>query len=154
MLSARDFLRRLSSRSIAKALAMSYRVTLLVVAALSAAPANAHHSFAAFDMDREVSIEGVVASYVLSNPHAHLTVKVPPGTRNASQTGTWDIEGAAANIMRRQGWNAETFKRGDRIKLVGHPLKSGDRGISLFYVIRADGTHLYQDIARPRAAAK
>jgi hypothetical protein len=133
---------------------MNFRATLSIGVALVAGPAIAHHSFAAFDMEKEVSLEGIVASYVLTNPHAHLTVKVPPGAKNAAQTGTWDIEGAAANIMRRQGWNAQSFKRGDRIKLVGHPLKSGDKGISLFYVIRADGSHLYQDIARPKAAAQ
>ena len=126
---------------------------LSLVAAVAAMPAIAHHSFSAFDMDREIVIEGVVYSYQLTNPHAHLTVKVPPGGKEPGKAGTWDVEGAAANIMRRQGWTAQSFKAGDRITLVGHPLKSGDRGLSLFYVIKPDGSRLYQDIARPKAGA-
>jgi hypothetical protein len=126
----------------------------ILCVAIIASRAMAHHSFSAFDMDKEVTVEGVVFSYQLMNPHAHMTVKVPPGGSNPAQAGTWDIEGAAANIMRRQGWTAQSFRPGDRVKLVGHPLKSGDRGLSMFYATKPDGTRLYQDIARPRAAVK
>jgi hypothetical protein len=126
----------------------------IVCVTLLAGQAMAHHSFSAFKMDQEVTVEGVVFSYQLMNPHAHMTVKVPPGGNIPSQAGTWDIEGAAANIMRRQGWTAQSFKPGDRVKLVGHPLKSGDRGLSLFYAIKPDGTRLYQDIARPKAMVR
>lgn len=132
-----------------------YLAALALVATLAmAGPAVAHHSFAAFTMDREITIEGVVASYTLQNPHAHIVVKVPPGASDPALVGTWDVEGAAANIMRRQGWTATTLKAGDKIKLVGHPLKSGQKGLSLFYGIKPNGVRLYQDIARPKGVAK
>jgi len=38
--------------------------------------------------------------------------------------------------------------------LVGHPMKDGSKGISLFYAIRPDGTRLYHDIARPKDDVK
>jgi hypothetical protein len=154
MNNARNSLRLLFNHYSRGVIVVICRPLLVVIAALVAAPTVAHHSFSAFDMEKAVTIEGVILSYQLINPHAHLTVAVPPGAKDSASVGIWDIEGAAANIMRRQGWNAQTFKRGDRIKLVGHPLKSGDRGISLFYVIKPDGSHLYQDIARPKPAAK
>ena len=43
---------------------------------------------------------------------------------------------------------------GDPIRLVGHPMKDGSKGISLFYAIRPDGTRLYHDIARPKDDVK
>ena len=54
------------------------------------------------------------------------------------------------NIMGRQGWTRVTFKAGDAIMLVGHPMRDGSKGISLFYVILPDGKRLYHDIARPK----
>ena len=52
--------------------------------------------------------------------------------------------------MGRQGWTRATLKAGDAITLVGHPMKDGSKGISLFYVIMPDGKRLYHDIARPK----
>jgi hypothetical protein len=129
---------------------MNYPTLYATLVAALATPALAHHSFAAFDMSKQVTLKGSVESVRLENPHMHMIVKVPEGT----QAGRWDIEGASANIMRRQGWSATSFKAGDKITIVGHPLRSGDRGVSLFYAIRADGTRLYQDIARPKHDAQ
>jgi hypothetical protein len=127
----------------------------LLLAALAASPlATAHHSFAAFDMSKEVVLQGVVQSWVLQNPHAHMVIRVAAKGAGDKAAGLWDVEGAAANIMRRQGWTSRSFKSGDTITVVGHPLRAGDRGLSLFYAIKADGTRMYQDIARPAAVAK
>lgn len=117
--------------------------------------ASAHHSFAAFDMSKNITIEGTVVDYKLENPHAHMSMKVESVDGKAQpKVVTWDVEGAAANIMRRQGWSAQTLKPGDKVKFVGHPLHSGDAGLSLFYVILPDGKHIYQDISRPTADSK
>jgi hypothetical protein len=51
--------------------------------------------------------------------------------------------------MARQGWTRATLKAGDPIKIMGHPMADGSKGIFLAYVIRPDGSHLYRDIARP-----
>jgi len=121
--------------------------------ALLAAPVFAHHSFAIFAMDTEVTYKGTVVEYHWVNPHTHIIVKVEPGPGVDPKTvGTWDIEGGSTNIMGRQGWNRATYKFGDPITLVAHPLKDGGKGASLFYAIRPDGTRLYHDIARPKQA--
>jgi hypothetical protein len=41
----------------------------LVAAALTAAPALAHHSYAMFDMQKNVTLEGTVTDYQWTNPH-------------------------------------------------------------------------------------
>jgi hypothetical protein len=119
--------------------------------ALIAVPAAAHHSFAMFDMEKNVEYRGVVTDWKWQNPHVHFTVLVKPANAVAPQTvGTWDVEGGSVNIMTRQGWTRVSYKIGDAITLVGHPMKDGSKGISLFYAVRADGTRLYHDIARPK----
>jgi hypothetical protein len=134
---------------------MSHRFALFALLALlaaSSAPVAAHHSFAMFDMEKEVTYKGVVTEFRWMNPHAHITVEIKPGPGvDVSQVGIWDVEGGSTNIMGRQGWNRATFKPGDPITLVGHPMKDGSKGISLFYVVMPDGKRLYHDIARPKS---
>ena len=133
---------------------MQARTALLVAVAtiaMMAGPMYAHHSFAMFDMDKDVTYKGVVTEFKWVNPHVHITVDIKPGAGVDSATvGTWDVEGGSTNIMGRQGWTRATFKPGDAITLVGHPMKDGSKGISLFYVIMPDGRRLYHDIARPK----
>ena len=106
---------------------------------------GAHHSFAMFDMNKNVTYVGKVVEHKWQNPHSHIIVQV-----TGENAGTWDVEGGSINIMARQGWTRGTFKAGDPIKVVGHPMKDGSKGISLFYVVMPDGKRLYHDIARPK----
>jgi hypothetical protein len=123
---------------------------LLVAILVAAVPVLAHHSFSMFDMEKEVAYNGTVIEYRWVNPHVHMILQVDPGTGDPSTEGTWDIEGASTNIMARQGWTKAMFKAGDKITVVGHPLKDGSKGASMFYVVLPDGKRLYQDIARPK----
>jgi len=129
----------------------AFAVALSLLAAASGARVRAHHSFSMFDMDKDVTYKGVVTEYKWVNPHVHITVDIKPGAGvDAATVGTWDVEGGSTNIMGRQGWTRATFKAGEAITLVGHPMKDGSKGISLFYVILPDGKRLYHDIARPK----
>src|SRR5215470_10061857 len=121
----------------------------LLLSIVVATPVVAHHSFSMFDMDKDVAYKGTVVEYRWVNPHVHMILQVDSDSGDPSTVGTWDIEGASTNIMARQGWTKAMFKAGDRITVVGHPLKDGSKGASMFYVILPDGKRLYQDIARP-----
>ncbi len=117
---------------------------LLCCVFLFAAGAYAHHSFAMFDMSKNVTFQGVVTEYNWENPHTHVLVKTKDGS-------VWDIEGGAVNIMVKQGWSKTTYKAGDPITVVAHPMKDGSKAASLFYVILPGGKRLYHDVARPNA---
>ena len=123
--------------------------------ALASVSIAAHHSFAMFEMDKTVEYQGVVSEWKWQNPHVHFTVDIAntPGV-DPQTVGRWDVEGGSINIMSRQGWTRTSYKVGDPIRLVGHPMKDGSKGISLFYAIRPDGTRLYHDIARPKDDVK
>ena len=128
-----------------------YLVAAAALLMAAIAPAFAHHSFAMFDMEKESVYTGPVVEFNWENPHTHIVVRVPAGAKDPSTVGTWDIEGGSVNIMGRQGWNRASFKPGDKITLVAHPMKDGSKGASLFFAIMPDGTRMYHDIARPTA---
>ena len=102
-----------------------------------------------FDLTKNMTFVGTVEEYRWINPHVHMIVKVSPGAADPTTVGIWDVEGGSVNIMARQGWTKITYKAGDPITLVAHPMKDGSKGASLFYAQLPDGTRLYHDIARP-----
>ena len=83
-----------------------------VVAALTTAPAAAHHSYVEFDQQSTVEIEGTLVAAAWQNPHTRLTVTVADGVR-------WDIESSAVNGLRRAGAPLELFEVGTKVKVAG-----------------------------------
>jgi hypothetical protein len=110
----------------------------------AAHPSLAHHSRAMFDMTKNITYWGVVEEYRWQNPHSHIIITVGPDAKDPSTVGTWDIEAASINIMVSEGWNRMTYKPGDPITVVAHPMKNGSKGALLFYAIKPDGARLYR----------
>jgi hypothetical protein len=87
--------------------------------------ALAHHSFAVFDIQHPLELQGTVQQFKFTSPHTFiiLEVKTPDGT-----IMIWNLEGASPNIMVRNGWSSQSLKIGDQIKLSIDPLRSGAPG--------------------------
>ena len=96
----------------------------------------AHHSFAMFDLGREVTVEGVTKELQFTNPHVWIQLMVPDGKGGETE---WSIEAGAPGMMTRNGWKSSTLKPGDKIRLVMHPLRSGQPSGSLVRVTLPDG---------------
>jgi hypothetical protein len=94
--------------------------------ALWTAPgALAHHSFAMFDGDNQITIRGSVIEYKFANPHAFILFR----TKNDQGGETsWSLEGASAASLARDGWNSRTLKVGDELIMKISPLRSGAPG--------------------------
>jgi hypothetical protein len=100
-----------------------------------AATAQAHHSFAMFDNEKEQTIEGVVKEFQWTNPHIWVQVNVRD---SAGKVTEYSIEGGSPNGLKRQGWSKNVMKPGDRIVLKMHPLKDGSPGGSFVSAIVND----------------
>lgn len=96
--------------------------------AAGAAPALAHHSFAMFDNQKTVTLEGTVKEFQWTNPHTWIQVVVKDA---AGREAEWSIEGGSPNGLSRDGWSRTALKPGDKVVLQIHPLKDGSNGGSL-----------------------
>ena len=93
-----------------------------------AGPAMAHHAFAMFDTNRELTLDGTVKEFQWTNPHTWVQLLVKD---SAGKEVEWSIEGSSPNNLARFGWTRNSLKSGDRVQAVVHPLKDGSIGGSL-----------------------
>ncbi|HEU4625161.1 MAG TPA: DUF6152 family protein [Steroidobacteraceae bacterium] len=109
--------------------------------------AQAHHSFAMFDMTKTVTYKGTIKELQWTNPHVwiELTVQEKDGPV------TYSFEGAAIAVLKRVGWTRDSVKAGDVVTVVGHPYKDGRPGGSIDHLILPDGRKLGTGDAIPGA---
>ena len=84
-----------------------------------AAPAYAHHSFAATYREKDsVTIEGELVQLDFRNPHSfvHVDVKEKDGTKVR-----YAVEWAGVGQLGQQGVTRDTFKVGDHVIISGAP---------------------------------
>ena len=104
---------------------MVRRLAVLLTAgalALTAGPILAHHSFAMFDRDNQIDLEGVLQEFRFVNPHTFIYLAVKQDDGN---TVTWSLEGQSPAALVRNGWTGKTLKAGDELKMRIAPLRSG-----------------------------
>jgi hypothetical protein len=104
-----------------------------------AAPAYAHHSFAAFDQTRKVEINGVVKEFQYTNPHSWLMLTV---AKEGGGSDVWSIEMLSPSVLSRMGWKKNTLKPGDKVKATINPVRDGSPGGNMVTIVRADGTKI------------
>jgi uncharacterized protein DUF6152 len=98
------------------------------LAALSAwlllsVPAPAHHAFPAeFDVDKPVTLTGVVSKLDWVNPHVyvHLDVKESGG-----KMATWSLESWPTGILHKSGISKEMIKEGTPLTILAYRAKDG-----------------------------
>ena len=98
----------------------------------AAAPAFAHHAFAAeFDAKKPVKLRGTVTKMEWINPHTwiYLDVKKPDGT-----VEEWMIEAGTPNTLLRRGFTKDSLKARTEVLVDGYQSKDGS--------LRANGRDL------------
>lgn len=112
--------------------------------ALSAAPLFAHHSYAMFDRDKQLTVDGVVAKFEWTNPHVFVWVYV----RKPAGPGydLYAFETGSPGVLTRHGWSKRSFSAGEKITVRYFPLRDPTaHGGSFIQARRADGTTLSGD---------
>jgi hypothetical protein len=114
------------------------------------ASAWAHHSFSAFDMAKEVDVQGVVKEFRWTNPHSFLVLN---GKDAAGKPAEVRVEMNGPGYLVRNGWKRESLKPGDAVTVTVHPLRDGTLGGDLVKVVFADGRTLSAAITLNTAPA-
>ena len=118
---------------------------ILGVGVLWISLAEAHHSFAMFDMKKTLAIEGKVVEWAWVNPHSWLYLEV---TREDGSVERWAFECSSPNMMIRWGWNHDDIQLGDIVTVDTHPAVNGDHVGSLYALFLPDGRVLADPMGR------
>lgn len=114
---------------------MLARVSTLLLLALSASSAIAHHSDAGIDVHNSVRLEGTITEFVWRNPHVYFKVEA---TTFSGKTGEWNIQMASIPPLSRAGWTRDSLKPGDEVVVRSHPALDG-RQYGVLVTIEKDG---------------
>ena len=93
--------------------------------ALMSGAALAHHSFAMFDQDNPIELEGTVQEFKFTSPHSFILLRVKEQDGNVT---VWNFEAGSPTALSREGWTAKTIKAGDEVRVTVEPLRSGAPG--------------------------
>lgn len=103
----------------------------------AAVPASAHHSFAMFDNNKQMTLTGTVKEFEWVNPHSwiHIAVKNASGALEE-----WAFEMGSPGQLAAGGWKKDSVSVGDVITITFRPMLDGSHGGSGGQIKRADGT--------------
>ncbi len=106
---------------------------------LTAAIAEAHHSFAMFDRNTEIVKSGTVVRWAFNNPHSwlYLNVKDEDG-----KDTLWSFEGSSPTGLIQRGITGDTFKPGATVTFMYCPLRDGRPGGAIGWARLDDGNYL------------
>ena len=119
-----------------KSAVLGLAATLLIAPLVGVGPALAHHSFAMFDRQKEITLKGTVKEFQWTNPHSFIEIEV------ADEKGVitpYSIEMNSPNNLTRQGWKSSSLKVGDKVTLLMNPLRDGSKGGLFVSVMLPDG---------------
>ena len=117
--------------------------TLLILAAgslLAAAPAFAHHAFAAeYDGNQPIVLKGSLTKVEWTNPHGWIFVDVKD---ESGKVQNWAIEFGSPNAMLRRGLRRTDFPEGIQVVIKGYRAKNGTPTVNGTSVKLPDGRNL------------
>ena len=122
------------------------RTTLALIAGslwlvIAAAPAVAHHSFAAeYDSTKPVKVTGVVTRVEWTNPHIWFFVDVKG---NDGIVTNWGFSGGPPGVLQRRGISRDSLKTGDVVVVEGFRARDGSNNASGGKVTFADGRSVF-----------
>ena len=111
-------------------------VCAVLVGLMGVGGALAHHSFAMYDSEHQIKLNGTVASFEWNNPHVYIELS---SVDDQGATKAYTVECANPGILTRIGWKFNMIKPGDTITVIIAPLKTGEPGGLLKQVTLADG---------------
>ena len=109
-------------------------ITLLGVSWVGAV--DAHHSFAAYDMTRSVTVQGTVKEFRWSAPHSSVVVVIKLANGKSQEL---NLVTGPPDIFLRQGMAPKSLRAGDKVEVTYHPNINGSSGGSLAGLTLPDG---------------
>ena len=94
------------------------------IVALMQSPLQSHHAFSSeFDIDKPISLRGVITRMEWVNPHTWLHMTA---TLEDESTEEWMLEGGTPNTLLRAGLTSQILLPGTEIRVRGYQSKDPD----------------------------
>ena len=104
--------------------ANSFAALLCGAAVAAAAPALAHHSFAAqYDVNKPITLTGKVTKVEWTNPHIYIFADVKD--EKSGEVVNWAFEMGGPNALIRRGWTRNSLKPDDLVTFEGSLARDG-----------------------------
>jgi hypothetical protein len=100
------------------------------LAVLAGGSIAAHHSYAAYDREQLIEIDGTLESFQYMSPHSLVIVRGP-------DFKVYTAEWLAVNAMGRWGIEKDTLRPGERVVIKYNPLKATRETGNLKFIRRA-----------------
>jgi hypothetical protein len=117
-----------------------------VAAAACATSALAHHSFAMFDAEKTITLQGTVKEFEWVNPHSWLRINV--NDEKTGKAALWALELSSPSRLVTMGMRADSVKAGDTVSVTFHPMKDGTRGGQFIQAVLPGGKQILRANAR------
>ena len=106
---------------------------------LAVGSVRAHHSFAAFDMDKRTKLTGTLTTIDWRNPHIEISIEVKD---DQGKMQVWRLEGGPPPRFRDRGITQDVFLKavGQSVTVEAGLAKNGDRHGHMQTITWADGT--------------
>jgi hypothetical protein len=116
-------------------------VVVLMSVLLSGIAAWAHHSFGAeYDVNKPITLTGVITKTEWTNPHSHFYIDV----QDKGGTVNWKFEGYNPAVLSRVGWKKDfMLKTGDKITVFGWQARDGGHWAHAREITLPDGKKLF-----------
>jgi hypothetical protein len=115
----------------------------------AACPAQAHHSFATYDIDNKIERRGTVTKFEFVQPHILMVLEAQ---RDDGSIETWEIESMAPRRWDSFGYPRDVAKVGDEITILGWPARDGTDKMVLSTIISQETTTVIIEQVRQRRA--
>lgn len=120
------------------------RTMLAAVLGAAATLVFAHHSFAMFDQNKQVTVIGKVTDVQWTNPHVWIFVDGAPA---GGKKERWGVEFTSKVHLTRRNFTSDMVKVGDNVEFTVNPYRDGKPGGRFVAVKMANGQY-YCDVGR------
>jgi hypothetical protein len=99
----------------------------------------AHHSFQSeFDINKPMTLKGVVTKVEWINPHVYVHLDVPD---TQGKVANWAFETLGPGRMRAQGMSKQSFGIGKTVTLKGYGARDGAKNLGFLRQVTFDDGH-------------
>ena len=119
-------------------------VSLWVAPLLIVSGVFAHHGMEAYDLQRQITVEGTITKFEFANPHVMMYFDAKDGNGTVTH---WVAESGSTNMLRRAGWARNSLKPGDSVTISGNPARNGSPIMRFRKVVLPSGRELNPDAA-------